>query len=631
MANPAPAPKALRFALFEIDLQAGELRKSGARLKLQEQPLQILIALLLKPGEVVTREELRKKLWDADTFVDFEHSLGTAINKIREVLGDSAEKPRFIETLPRRGYRFVAPVERIEGSVAPRQEPPARVAKATRRSRRAATWLAGLATASAILVLLAGLYIYRGWRLSHAASSELLPRSLAVLPLVNLSRDPEQEYFADGMTDELITDLAQIRALRVISRTSAMQYKEAHKSLGQIARELNVEAIIEGTVLRSGDKVRITAQLIQVPNEKHLWARSYEGDLRDVVALQDRVAHDIAAQIRIELTPQDQARLGGSRPVDSQAYEAYLKGRYYWDKMSIDGFTEGRKYFQESVTRDPDYALAYAGLSDSYQELSIWGALPPLEASPKSEAAAQKALSIDDSLAQAHAALGNAHFLYDWKWSDAEREFKRAVELDPQYATAHIEYAVYLSAMGRQEEAVAEAKQAHVLDPVSQTTNSLQGLVYFLGRRFDEAISQLQNTIALYPDTAINHDMLAACYEQKKMYSEAMDEYRKAGAIGGLSSHRLAALRQAFAASGFKGYLQEELKSETAESQRLHPYASARLYARLGQRDLAFHWLEKAYLARSHDIAFIKVHPELDNVRTDPRFQDLLRRVGFPQ
>jgi adenylate cyclase len=319
--------------------------------------------------------------------------------------------------------------------------------------------------------------------------------------------------------------------------------------------------------------------------------------------------------------------------VDPQAYEAYLKGRYYWDKMSVEGFNEGLKYFQESVTRDPNYALAYAGLSDSYQELSIWGALPPLEASPKSEAAAQKALVIDVSLAQAHAALGNVNFLYDWKWTDAEREFKRALELDPHYATAHIEYAVYLSAMDRQDEAVAEAKQAHMLDPVSQTTNSLEGLVYLLGHRYDEAISQLQNTIALYPDTAIDRDMLAACYEQKKMYREAMEEYLQAEPIGGFSIHRLAALRQAFATSGFKGYLQEELKSETAESQRLHPYASARLYARLGQSDLAFHWLEKAYLylARSHDIAFIKVHPELDNVRTDSRFQDLLRRVGFPQ
>src|ERR1700676_3319567 len=405
MENPGPAPRAIRFGVFEIDPQAGELRKSGVKLKLQDQPFQVLMTLLSKPGLVVTREELRKQLWDADTFVDFEHSLGTAINKIREVLGDSAETPRFIETLPRRGYRFIASVEGTDGTAASRQRPPARIATPTGRSRQTSNWLTGLATASAILVLFAGLYIYRGWRSSHAASSDPLPRSLAVLPLVNLSRDPDQEYFADGMTDQLITDLAQIRALRIISRTSAMQYKEAHKSLGQIARDLNVEAVIEGMVLRSGDKVRITAQLIQVPNEKHLWARSYEGDLRDVVALQDRVARDIAAQIRIELTPQDQARLGGSRLVDPQAYEAYLKGRYYWDKMSIDGYNEGLKYFQESVTRDPNYALAYAGLSDSYQELSIWGALPPLEASPESEAAAKKALSIDDSLAQAHAAL----------------------------------------------------------------------------------------------------------------------------------------------------------------------------------------------------------------------------------
>ena len=292
MENLGPAPRAMRFGVFEIDPQAGELRKSGVKLKLQDQPFQVLITLLGKPGLIVTREELRKELWDTDTFVDFEHSLATAINKIRETLGDSADNPRFIETLPRRGYRFIAPVEGIEGTAARQQRPAARIATATGRSRLTTNWLAGLATALAILGLLAGLYIYRGWRSSHAASSDPLPRSLAVLPLVNLSRDPEQDYFADGMTDQLVTDLAQIRALRVISRTSAMQYKEVHKSLGQIARDLNVEAIIEGTVLRSGDKVRITAQLIQLPTEKHLWARSYEGDLRDVVALQDRVAQD---------------------------------------------------------------------------------------------------------------------------------------------------------------------------------------------------------------------------------------------------------------------------------------------------------------------------------------------------
>ena len=616
---------AVKFGVFEVDLQAGEIRKAGMRQKLAGQPFHVLQVLLEHPQEIVTREELRQRLWPGNTFVDYELALKKAVNRLREVLGDSAENPRFIETVPRRGYRFLCAIEAAK----PPDAEPANPASPTGVTIQW-TLTGGLALAL-IAALLFALNIDKLRTRIFAKSHSLEIRSIAVLPLENLSKDPNQDYFSDGITDALTTELAQISSLRVISRTSAMHFKGTHETLPEIGLKLNVDTIVEGSITRSENRVRVTAQLIDAPSDVHLWAKSYERDLKDILALQDEVARDIAAEIRVQLTPQDQARLSNSRPVDPQAYEAYLRGRYYGDKMSVEGFNQALKHFQQAIVYDPNCALAYAGLADGYQELSIWGALQPTEASPKSEAAAEKALSIDDTLAQAHASLGNVRFLYDWKWSDAAREFQRALELDPNYATAHIEYAVYLAAMGRGDEAVAQAREAHRLDPVSQTTNGLQGYVDFLSRRFDEAISQLQNTIALYPDAAFNHRLLAACYEQKHMYPEAFDEYLKADALYGVPSQALAAHRRAFAASGFNGYLGEELLAQTEESRRFYPYVRAEVYARLGQTDLALEWLEKVYRSRKHDMAFLKVNPQLDSLRSDPRFQDLIHRVGLPQ
>ena len=617
-------PQVVKFGVFEVDLQSGEVRKAGIRQKLAGQPFQVLQVLLEHPQEIVTREELRQRLWPGNIFVDYELALKKAVNRLRGVLGDSADNPHFIETVPRRGYRFLGTVEGAK-------RPDAESATAASPARMKIPWPV---TASLALALLAALLlVFNIDKLRtriFAKSHSLEIRSIAVLPLENLSKDPNQDYFSDGITDALTTELAQIGSLRVISRTSAMHFKGTQETLPEIGRKLNVDAIVEGSITRSENRVRVTAQLIDASSDLHLWAKSYERDLKDILALQDEVARDIAAEIRVQLTPRAQARLRNSRPVDPQAYEAYLRGRYYWDKMSVEGFNQALKHFQQAIVYDPNYALAYAGLADGYQELSIWGALQPTEASPKSEAAAEKALSIDNTLAQAHASLGNVRFLYDWKWNDAAREFQRALELNPNYATAHIEYAVYLAAMGRGDEAVAEAREAHRLDPVSQTTNGLQGYVYFLSRRFDEAISQLQNTIALYPDAAFNHSVLAACYEQKHMYPEAFNEYLKADAIVGVPSQALAEHRRAFAASGFNGYLGEELLAQTEESRRFYPYARAEIYGRLGQTDLALEWLEKAYRSRKHDLAFLKVNPQLDSLRSDSRFQDLLRRISLP-
>ena len=404
----------VRFGQFEMDEHAGELRKEGIKVRLQEQPLQILQILLEHPGEVVTREELRKRVWPTDTFVDFDHGINNAIKRLREVLGDTAETPRFIETLPRRGYRFVERVQPKEGSI----------------------------------------------------------QSLAVLPLENLSRDPEQEYFADGLTEALITGLAKISALRVISRTSAMQYKGVrNKSVREIARELGVDGIVEGTLQRSGDRVCISAQLINASTDTHLWAERYERDLRDILALQSEVARAIAEEIQIKLTPRERAQLGQTRMVNPEAYEAYLKGRYYWNKRTPDAVKRGAEYFHLAIEKDPTYAAAYASLADGAAVTGFWGFVSPEEGFGRAKSTARKALEIDET-AEAHAALGWALLHYDFDFSASEREFRRSIDLNPGYANGAQWYGMYLTVMRRAGQGMLEIKRALQLDPLSLIINT---------------------------------------------------------------------------------------------------------------------------------------------------------------
>lgn len=503
-----------------------------------------------------------------------------------------------------------------------------------RVSRR---WLYGLARVGLAALLLAAVIF--GFnigglrdRLEHGVSSSTI-RSLAVLPLTNLTGDPGQEYFVDGMTDELTTNLAQISALRVPSRTSAMHFKDTKKALPQIAKELNVDVIVEGSVVRSGDRVRITAQLIEARTDRHLWARSYERELKDIFELQDELARGIAEEIRIKLTAEERSRLAVARPVDPKAHEAYLKGRYFYEKMTTPGFKQGLEYYEQAVKGDPTYAPAYVGLAASYKELGVWNALPPREASSQAKAAVGKALALDDSLGEAHATLGQIHFLWDWDWAGAEREYKRALELTPSSSICRVQYSTFLSAMGRHAEALAQIKEAHAVDPVSLITNGLLGGVYFWAHRFDEAIDQFQKTLLLYPDSAVNHSYLGQCYEPKGMYAEAVEEYVKTKELSGVSKEELSVFREAFASSGIKGFLRAELESAIARSKRQYvpPAVFARLYARLGENDQAFEWLEKAYQDRHHSMAFMKVEPMLDSLHSDPRFQDLLRRMNLPQ
>jgi TolB-like protein/Flp pilus assembly protein TadD len=604
-------------------------------MRLQDKPLQILTLLLEHPGDVVTREELQKRLWTGGIIVDFEHSINTAVKRLREALGDDAEHPRFIETLPRHGYRFIAPVE---GGAMQELPLPTTGPRAVRESPLRRHWAVAVASGLVVAVVavlfalnIAGLRERVLRAVGAVREPPLHIQSIAVLPLENLSRDPEQEYFTDGMTDALITDLAKISALRVISRNSTMQYKGQRKPTPQIAKELNVDAVVEGTVLRSGNRVRISAQLIQANPEKHLWAESYERDLRDVLALQSEVAGAIANEIKIKVTPQEQARLANARPVNPDAHEAYLKGRYYWNLRTEGGLKKGIEYFQQAIEKDPGYALAYAGLADAYFSLADYGLMSPSEAYPRVKAAVLKALDIDETLAEAHRPL-SAALECEWDWAGAEREIKRAIELNPGYATAHQSYAEHLSAMGRHNEAMAEAKRAQELDPVSPSINTAAAQVFFFARRYDEAIAQCRKTLELNAGFHTAHIYLCRAYEQQRLYDEAISECHKAMALDEGNPAPAANLARAYAAAGKRTEALKVLSSlkELSRQRYVSPYQMAYIYAALGDFNQAFAWLERAYQEGSPGLVFLKVDPRVDRLRPDPRFQDLLRRVNFP-
>jgi TolB-like protein/Tfp pilus assembly protein PilF len=462
-------------------------------------------------------------------------------------------------------------------------------------------------------------------------ASALRIESLAVLPLENLMGDPAQEYFVDGMTEALIADLGQIEALRVISRTSVMQYKGVKKPLPKIARELNVDAVIEGSVLRSGDRVRITAQLIQATTDRHLWAQSYQRDLHDILALQSDVAGAIANEIKIKLTPQEQARLARGRSVNPEAYRLYLQGRYYFSRRTLPAFDKSIQLFQQVLEKDPDTALAYAGLAESYGILPFYGGASAKEAFPKAKAAALKALELDDSLAEAHAALGFVLFYWDWNWSAAESELKRAIELNPGYVVGHHWYAEYLGAMGRHEQAIAQVRRAQELDPLSPLMLVIGGQVCRYARRYDEGMEQCRKAIELDSNYALAHVGLGRAYLGKEMYEEATAEFEKAARLDG-SEHSLLWLAFASAATGRRGEALKILDRAREQSKRgeISPLRLAYFYIGLGENQRALDWLEKAYEERDPYMSFLKVEPPLDPLRSDPRFQDLLRRMNFP-
>lgn len=617
----------LRFGQFQVDLSAGELRKQGRRVRIQEQPFQVLTILLERPGEVITREELHKRLWPADTFVDFDHGLNIAVNKLRQALGDSADEPRFVETLPRRGYRFLASVQAQAASPPVEGSPPA--------TRLATRWR-WPAIAVAVLALVAVVFggaLARVWWGRRTASAARPIESLAVLPLENLSGDPAQEYFADGMTDELITDLAQISTVRVISRTSVMRYKGTRKgSLPEIGRELGVDAVVEGSVVRYGNRVRVRAQLIRASTDQHLWAESFEREMRDVLRLQSEVASAIARQIQVKLAAQWPATPRSIGFVQPEAYEAYLRGRLAWNKRTEAGIQEGIDYFQQAITIDPNYAAAYSGLADSYTTLGYLSYLPPAETFPRAKAAAAKALALDDALAEPHASLAYAKLYFDWEWAEAEKEFKKAIAINRSYATAHHWYSVYLTAMERPEEAGVEIRRAQQLDPLSLAIRTDIGFQLYYTRRYDESVLQLKDALQLNPNFPLAHLWLGRAYQEQGGYRKAIDEFDLAGKELRDWAPAVAAIGYVQGKAGLRadGRRTLEHMKELAEKKYVTAYGVALVYAGLGDKDRAFAWLDRAVEERTHWLVWLKLDPRWENLRSDPRFEQVVRRVGLP-
>ncbi len=458
--------------------------------------------------------------------------------------------------------------------------------------------------------------------------------SLVVLPLENLSGDTEQDYFAAGMTDELTANLAKIRSLRVISRSTAMAYKGTHKPLSEIARDLKVDAVVEGTVLKAGNRVRITAELVQVSTDHHLWADTYESQLGDVLALQNRVSSAIVDQIRINLSPEDKQRLAKNPSVSPNAYEDYLKGRYYWNRRSAEGFTKAIGYFEDATRRDPQYALAYAGLADCYGIIgaTIYGSLPAAEAAPKAKAAAIRALEIDPTLAEAETSLATAKFNYDWDWAGAAQGFQRAIQMDPRYATAYQRYSLYSIAMGHFDESLEQIKKARELDPLSISINSSLGWRLYLARQYDRSIAQLRDTLELDPSYEWAHFILGQAYEQKHEFNPARAELQKAVELSHNSPLMISALAHANALSGNQDEALRLLQQLMAQSKKRYvsPFYVATVYIGLGKTETAMDWMEKAFADRSNGLVFLKVEPELDPLRSNPRFITLQKRLNFP-
>jgi TolB-like protein/DNA-binding winged helix-turn-helix (wHTH) protein/Flp pilus assembly protein TadD len=631
--EPSRHASVVRFGTYELGLQSGELRKAGARIRVQQQPLKLLEILLERPGEVVTRDELRNRIWPEESYGDFDQAVNVAIAKLRAALGDSADNPRYVETLPRRGYRFIAdvsvvapPAENADLSLATKDHAGQEVASSSTNSkgilRRHAWGFLGLSiTLLPVLAWVSWSFLRSGKALYTVSSTPI--HSLAVLPLENLSSDSE-DYFADGMTDELITDLAQISALRVISRTSIMPYKGIRRPLSQIAHELGVDAVVEGTVLRSGKQVRITAQLIRAPDDNHLWAQSYEGDVRDTLALQKRVARTIAEQIRIKLTPRDSAVLESMPKVSPEAYDNYIKGRYFWNKRTAGDAKKAISYFNKAIAIDPNYSLPHSGLAEIYQ-ISDRPQLAREEV--------QKALKLDDQSAEAHNSLANLLSLFDRDWEGASREFKRALELDHNYAPAHHWYSMFLALEGRKTEALAEAQKAYELDPLSPVVGANLAKILQESGQDDKALDQAKRTLDLEPDSAITHAVLGLVYENKRMYEQAITEYRTAVRAGDLPEETRGLLGHAYAISGNRTEA-EKIIADLKTLWPTHPRAAldlAVVYSGLGDKDSAMSWLQQARDKNVRDIAGVSTDPHFAELRNDRRFQELVRQVGAPQ
>src|SRR5712692_9122231 len=628
----------LRFGVFEANLHARELLKHGVRVKLSGQPFQILALLLERPCEIVTREQLRERLWPSDTYVDFDHSLNTAVKKLRAVLGDSPENSRYIETIPRVGYRFIAPVQ--EAAVkkewtagAPLVDSGSRVqAEVKETSRRRWPVLLGIS-----IVLIAALGAYFQWSRSRTGPQTSGGRSmLAVLPFEMLTGATGQGYFSDSLTEEMIAQLGRLDPLHlgVIGRTSVMHYKDTHEPLEQIGRELGVQYVLEGSVRRDANKVRVSAQLIQVKDQSHVWARQYDRELINLLALQGEIAQEIADGIQLTLGDNNRIDTARQAPLSPNAYEAYdlyLKGRYFWNKRTPSGFQRAVEYFQQAVAKDPDYARAYAGLADSYALMSGYSLAPQNEFMPKARAAALRAVELDNKLAEAHTSLALITENYDWDWQNAEKEYRRAIQLDPNYATAHHWYAEYLAYQGRFDEAFAESERARQLDPLSLIIATDDGAILYFSRQYDRAIAKFRSVLDMEPNFPRAH-LLVFAYVEKGMFADALadiEKWRRIDDAPGI----WAIQAYVYGRSGQQVEARRALEKwqQLNRRRQMDPAATALAYVGMDAKDEAFAWLQRAYSEHSNVLAALKVDPIYDALRNDSRFQVLLRRVGLAQ
>jgi len=625
------------FGPFRLDPAERQLLRNNQTVPLAPKAFDTLLLLVGNSGHLLTKDELMKRLWP-ETFVE-EANLAQNISAIRRALDDKNGGRHYIETVPKGGYRFVGQItvsQPTPPSAMPARESDATPAldahRATPKSLRRRIVL-GVAVAMALTVLAWGI-----GRRVRAGDSRSPIRSIAILPLQNLSNDPQQEYFVDGMTDELITDLAKIGNLRVISRTSVMSYKGTRKSLGTIAGELNVDAVVEGTVLRSGNRVRVTAQLLGASPERHLWADSYQGDLADVLSLQDRVARSIAREIRVSLTPEEQAHLTSMQPPDPEAYDAYVRGRHYASQINPDGFEKAVVNFGRAIELQPRYAQAYADLAEAYCWAVGMQMTPAHEGLLKARQAAIKALEMDDTLGQAHSSLAWVKYAYEWNFPEAEREFRRSRELNPGASWPLLWYGMYLAQANRIEESIANMKKAQQVDPLSPVVNSLALTPMLTGRDYNVAIEGWLKVLEMDRTNGLARWLLTTAYERNGDFSKAIDLQEETAVLYGetkeSAAQRFQPLRRAYQSLGSKGYWRMNLEQQRAQWKQRpgEPYHLAVLYARVGDKQDAFVWLEKAYQARSQELTYwLRTDPAFDAFRSDPKYTGLVRRIGFPQ
>ena len=621
------ADEIIRFGEFELALKSAELRRNGSVIRLQPQPFKVLAFLASHAGQTVTRRELQEAVWEEGTFVDFEHGLNFCIKQIRSALGDDAQSPRLVETLPRRGYRFIADVEKLNGStvtepvqVEPEVEKP--VIDARSRGIKSSTRRSALIGAIAAALVIAG---YFGWRSLNKVAVPITKVMVAVLPFENLSGDADQDYFSDGMTEEMIARLGRLhpQSLGVIARTSAMTYKGVNKDIARIGRELGVDFVLEGSVRREHDRVRITAQLIQVSDQTHLWSESYDRSTGDALKVQSEVADQIAQALAIRLltgTEND-----SSHTVAPEAVDAYLRGRYLWNKGDRESVRRSVEHFQQAIAKDPKYAAAFAGLADSYRLLGMFYVMLPAEAYPKAMEAALRAIELDPESANAYVSRGTIKFRYEWNWEEAERDFLRAIEINPSLGMAHHDYAWFLVAMERFDEGIDHIKLAQRLDPLSPLANSDVGWVYLMARRYDEAIEQIKRTLELEPTFGSALACLERAYTLKGQPREALEallkEMREEGAT----------LREGDPTQTMTLLYRKRLEKMLAAMKAglSSPYSAAMSCMAAGEHEQALEFLERAYNQRDPMLVAAKTDPTFDGLRTDARFAALLKRIGF--